>query len=290
MPRAVPNRDGYVPVWNKQMSAKPGTRGRKTFAFWTLIVLLFILAFGNLILTVTILGVLRLGYTMQSVELIPLEDTIKFYGDIDLDNLYKRDGRIEGFLEQPVQINSEKSPILINLAGKSGRPTNKVRVDENGTTFRGFLSFDVKSDKETIFSLTDPIFQTLNGARHLKSTVIETNRIRSHLNDDLHIKADDVNLKGAEGTRITGKEVIWSADQDIYLKSINGSVRMDSHNGIYMDMSRISIAQPKTNSYFTTQFKVCVCMPQGKLFRIPIANRNDPVMCDHFSNSHNPCI
>lgn len=36
-------------------------KGRKTFAFWTLVVLLFVLAIGNLILTFTILAVLRLG-------------------------------------------------------------------------------------------------------------------------------------------------------------------------------------------------------------------------------------
>lgn len=37
------------------------SKGRKTFAFWTLVCLLFILAIGNLILTFTILAVLRLG-------------------------------------------------------------------------------------------------------------------------------------------------------------------------------------------------------------------------------------
>lgn len=49
---------GYMPVEN----VKPGMRGRKTFAFWTLLVLLFILVIGNLILTVTIIGVLKLGH------------------------------------------------------------------------------------------------------------------------------------------------------------------------------------------------------------------------------------
>lgn len=39
-------------------------RSRKTFAFWTLVCLLFILAIGNLMLTFTILAVLRLGQGM----------------------------------------------------------------------------------------------------------------------------------------------------------------------------------------------------------------------------------
>lgn len=48
---------GYMPVENM----KPEIRGRKTFAFWTLLVLLFLLVLGNLALTITIIGVLKLG-------------------------------------------------------------------------------------------------------------------------------------------------------------------------------------------------------------------------------------
>lgn len=48
---------GYMPVDN----IKPEMRGRKTFAFWTLLILLFLLVIGNLALTITIIGVLKLG-------------------------------------------------------------------------------------------------------------------------------------------------------------------------------------------------------------------------------------
>lgn len=37
-------------------------KGRKTFAFWTLVCLLFVLTVGNLILAFTILAILRLGH------------------------------------------------------------------------------------------------------------------------------------------------------------------------------------------------------------------------------------
>lgn len=42
-------------------------KGRKTFAFWTLVCLLFVLAIGNLVLTFTILAVLRLGHGKRLV-------------------------------------------------------------------------------------------------------------------------------------------------------------------------------------------------------------------------------
>lgn len=48
---------GYMAV----DTAKPEMRGRKTFAFWTLLVLLFLLVIGNFALTITIIRVLKLG-------------------------------------------------------------------------------------------------------------------------------------------------------------------------------------------------------------------------------------
>lgn len=47
--------------------AEPMT-GRHTFLFWTIVWLIFVLTVGNLILTLTIIGVLRLGRGMQYME------------------------------------------------------------------------------------------------------------------------------------------------------------------------------------------------------------------------------
>lgn len=42
--------------------------GRNTFAFWTIVWLIFVLAVGNLCLTLTIFGVLRIGKGMDFLE------------------------------------------------------------------------------------------------------------------------------------------------------------------------------------------------------------------------------
>lgn len=78
--------------------------GRNTFAFWTIVIIIFILAVGNLILTMTIIGVLRLGKGMEHLELVPEADTIKFFGITDLDRICKKDGILEGFSDVPVTI------------------------------------------------------------------------------------------------------------------------------------------------------------------------------------------
>lgn len=90
------------------------------------------------------------------------------------------------------------------------------------------------------------------------------------------------------------KELFWSADQDIYLKSINGSVVLSGKEGVFIDVRYLPIAvtMNKTDKYSqgTGQFKVCVCMPQGKLFRIAVPT-GQKVTCSHvnMTGDLNPC-
>lgn len=75
-----------------------------TFAFWVIVCIIFVMTIGNLILTMTIIGVLRLGRGMEFMEMVPEAETIKFFGVTDFDRLYKKDGVIEGFADVPMNI------------------------------------------------------------------------------------------------------------------------------------------------------------------------------------------
>ncbi|XP_055602993.1 uncharacterized protein LOC129751478 [Uranotaenia lowii] len=86
---------------------------KNSFAFWIVIVLLFSLALGNLCLTLTITGILKIYKGMDNIELIQGEDVVKFFGNIDFDRLYKVDGRLEGFHEEPVEITGEDEDVLL---------------------------------------------------------------------------------------------------------------------------------------------------------------------------------
>lgn len=286
---------GYVPV-HEQYLHKTGLRGRKTIAFWTLVGLIFILAVGNLVLTVTILGVLRLGQGMQSMELISEQSAVKFYGNADLGYLYKRDGRIESFANAPMKINSQNGAILLNLTLRSGRPVNKLTLTKNGTSFTSFENFEVRTKaNKIVFSTTMPHLNDIKRARNMYTRMAEVNRIVSPLDEMLKVESKNVNLKGAEGTLMESREIIWSADQDIYLKSINGSLVLSGKEGTFINIKRIPVVEPAQNSnnYVSSQFKVCVCMPQGKLFRIPVpSSPNARVYCNHInmSDKNNPCM
>ncbi|XP_022900023.1 beta-sarcoglycan [Onthophagus taurus] len=280
---------GYVPV-HEQYLHKTGIRGRKTFAFWTLIALIFILAVGNLVLTSIILGVLRLGQGMESLELVPLESSIKFYGDTDLGYVNKRDGKIEGFSDVPIEIIGDNGSILVTLnLNPNSRASKKLEMKENLTGFYSINNFEVKNrEGKVVFSTDFPQINIVKPIKNLKTEYVQTNRVSSSVDKKLEVEGRSVSLKGSEGTHMEGKEFIWKADQDIYLKSINGNIVLDAAEGIRLDMKKIPIAM-KREGVTTNQYKVCVCNSTGKLFRIP-DDQKSKIFCDHFESKHNPCL
>lgn len=278
---------GYVPV-HEQYLTKTGLRGRKTLAFWTLVVLLFVLAVGNLILTMVILGVLRMGRGMQSLEHISEDAAIKFYGNTDLGDIYKRDGKLESYADVPMEITSQGGSIRLNLSVNE-RSSNKVTLEQYGTYLRGFEALDVHSTKgDTLFSTTSPLLNSLRNAQNLESRIVETSRIVSSLNSALKLESRNITLKGAEGTLIDGREVIWNAGEDIYLKSINGSLVLSGTDGIFLNFAQLDGSHVRHGG--SSQYKLCVCMPQGKLFRVRVQN-NTKTYCHEVRSSQggNPC-
>lgn len=231
---------------------------------------IFILAVGNLILTFVILGVLRLGQGMESLELISEDNLIKFFGSTDLDVLYKRDGHLEGFSDVPVEVIGDESPVYFRLDnGAEIAPSIAVGID------RSFIqadSFNIRHPASgmMVFSTDYPNFGLPRGVDTLNVQITQTKRIASPIDGNLSLKSESiVKLKGSEGTRLEGKEVVWSADQDIFLKSVNKSIILSGSEGVYIDVKRIPVAvSPAENQ--KAQYKICVCMPSGRLFRVPV--------------------
>lgn len=91
-------------IYDNKSTNNPAPPGMNTFAFWLIVSIIFIMTIGNLILTMTIIGVLRLGKGMEFMEMVPEAETVKFFGVTDFDRLYKKDGIIEGFADVPMNI------------------------------------------------------------------------------------------------------------------------------------------------------------------------------------------
>lgn len=270
--------------------------GRNTFAFWTIVSIIFILTVGNLILTITIIGVLRLGKGMEYLELVPEADSVKFYGETDLDRIYKKDGIIEGFADMPVTVTVENSYAQISLMKPNGHIHTKMLMTKNGTSFHGVNQFDLKDGTtgDTIFTTHKPHYTLQSGMENLNAKSISSSRITSPIDIPLSVNntRGKILFRGTEGVTLTGKEIFWSADQNIYLKAHNGSIIINGHDGVFLDIKNIPIVGEYGIKLENKQYKICVCMPQGKLFRIPVAPSSHAVkgVCSHFNVKYDPCM
>jgi beta-sarcoglycan len=83
--------------------------------FWGLIILLFVLVIGNFVLTLTIISFFKIGMGMESIKLVPELKAIKFYGIVDFNRVYKKDGIIESFRDEPTTIECENSELVCSF-------------------------------------------------------------------------------------------------------------------------------------------------------------------------------
>lgn len=187
----------------------------------------------------------------------------------------------------------------IQTSVKSGGPHERIKakmnVLPNGTSFTQVEYFEVKDPEtgENYFSTYYPNFGLPSGVERIVVRLAETHRIVSPVNESLSVKSEkDISLHGVEGTRIEGKDIVMMANGNVTLKSINGSVILEGQNGITVDVTNIPIATAVPNLKSAAQYKVCACMPQGKLFRIPVESTNRFPNCARISRTleNDPCL
>jgi len=177
-----------------------------------------------------------------------------------------------------MEISGDEAGVHVDVKSR-GRvhethPHSKLSVLPNGTSMSQVESFEVKDPRTgTIYFTTDfPNFGLPNGVKTIDVRIAEAHRITSPVNESLEISSEtEISLHGAEGVRMESKDIVWSADRDIFLKSVNGSVVLDAKDGVSIDVKDIPVAPmflPSPTSH--EQYKVCVCMPQGKLFKVPV--------------------
>ncbi|KAG8229269.1 hypothetical protein J437_LFUL009629, partial [Ladona fulva] len=245
---------GYVPVHEPSLG-RTGVRGRKTVVLWALVLLLFALAAANLCLTLTVLGVLRVGHGMEAIEFLSELGILKFRGVADLDRVTKRDGRIQGFAGSPVEISGDGGSVLIDL-GTSISP--RISLDEEGISMNGLESLDVfvhdgfrgqglpglisSHSPPAVFSTRFPNFGLPRGVSRLDVLSVTAKRLSAPVNDSLFLRSSSrVRLRGSEGAVLDGRELAWSADQDILLRSVNGSILLNGSEGVALDVRSVPL-------------------------------------------------
>uniref|UniRef100_A0A1I8PF88 Beta-sarcoglycan n=1 Tax=Stomoxys calcitrans TaxID=35570 RepID=A0A1I8PF88_STOCA len=287
----------YYDVPQYDTKRKAVVEGRNTFAFWSIVIILLVLTIGNLLLTLSIIGVLHLGKGIYGMELIP-DDIVKFYGETDLDRIFSKNiGQFEGFVDDPFKIEGENAPVYVRLHHRNSHSANRLIVDNNGIQFRGVNNFELKDPTtgETIFTTHRPHYTIPNGANVLISKANSASRIVSPGDKYLDISSLDnrISVRGSEGIVADSADVHVKAELNILINSTQGATYLEGGStGIFLDMSKIPIVNTQLGLRTgNVQYKICVCMPQGIVFRIEIPQEHNgsKVSCAHFNPKHDPC-
>lgn len=277
---------------------KPVKQGRNTFAFWTVVIILLVLTVGNLLLTLTIIGVLHMGKGIHGMELIPEEGVVKFYGETDLDRVFSKNvGRLEGFVNEPVTFTGEGAPVYVRMHHRNSQSVNRMVIDKTGVQFRGINSFELKdpANGETVFTTHRPHYNIPQGAEKLLSKTNSASRIVSPTDKTLTISSADnrIFIKGSEGIHVDSSNIYMQVENNIQINSTQGGIYLEGGSeGIYLDINKIPIVNSEMGlRTASVQYKLCVCLPQGIIFRIaiPRVHNSSKVSCAHFSGKHDPC-
>lgn len=198
-------------------------------------------------------------------------------------------------------IPGERSDVFINMIrATNGHLHNKLLMSKNGTHFGGINEFEVKnpSTNEVIFTTHKPTYNLPSGGNNLVAKAISASAIKSAINEDLvlntthHKKVTNkISIRGSEGVKMNGEEIILEAES-IFLTAHNGTIYMSSERGIHLDIKRIPIIQERSGLKMEEkQYKICVCMPEGRLFRVSLPQKNIiRDVCSYANMKYDPCI
>ncbi|CAG5862299.1 unnamed protein product [Menidia menidia] len=259
---------GYVPIEEERLH-KTGLRGRKGNMAVCIIVLLFLLALINLIITLVIWTVIRIGPNGC--------DSMEFHDSGLLRFKQKADMGIVHPLHKST-VGGRKDQDLVIVGNNNPQGTSKLSVEKDKTSVVSDvgISFTDPRTQNTFFS-TD--FE--NHEFHLPKGV-KVLSITSSPTSDLNIKGDSkAIIRGNEGVNIMGRTVEFKMGGDIMLRAENSIVL----NGSVM-FNATRIPNAAGGEYFNDsqeRYKLCIC-EDGTLFRVLVKFPN--MGCQ---TSDNPC-
>lgn len=168
----------------------------------------------------------------------------------------------------------------------------------NGTEFKTNQITIIDPDTDLpIFSTTKFKYNLDKSTRNLEASVVHAAEVVSPVDRKLQLQAQNIFVRGIEGTSIDGKEILISAESGLFLKSSNGSIKMMSQNGIYIDIDRIPVAREEKDIHGKSDllYKLCICLPKGNIYRVSLSSAHasdfKTDLCRHFNRSvFDPCL
>lgn len=203
-------------------------------------------------------------------------------------------GVCEGFGDKPIELIGDDGGINIQVASPQHSMTwSNFQILKNGTSVSQVHSFQVKDPRSgsTIFSTDFPSFSLPRGVDRIELDATQTHRIAAPKRSDLTLtSAKSIFLHGAEGASMDSKDLALDAHSDILLRSKNGDIVIDAKDSI--NFPQLPVAAPAfPSNQLRDQYKVCVCMPDGKVFLVPVGKAHARINCAKASRSmdSDPC-
>ncbi|XP_072294960.1 beta-sarcoglycan [Eucyclogobius newberryi] len=271
---------GYIPIEEERLH-KTGLRGRKGNMAVCIIVLLFLLALINLIITLVIWTVIRIGPNgCDSIEFHE-SGLLRFKQKADMGVVHPlHKSTIGGRKDKDLVIVGNNNPVVFQQG------TTKLSVEKDKTSVISDvgISFTDPRSQNTYFStdFENHEFNLPKGVKVLSVKKASTERITSSASSDLNIKGDGkAIIRGNEGVNIMGRTVEFK---------MGGSIELRAENSIVLNGSVMFNATRIPNSagdvYFDEgleRYKLCMCA-DGTLFRVQVKFPN--MGCQ---TSDNPC-
>ncbi|KAJ8277114.1 hypothetical protein GJAV_G00071620 [Gymnothorax javanicus] len=214
---------GYVPIEEERLH-KTGLRGRKGNMAVCIIILLFLLALINLIITLVIWSVIRIGPNgCDSMEFHP-SGLLRFKQKADMGVVHPlHKSTVGGRKNEDLVITGNNNPVVFQQG------STKVSVEKEKTSISSDVgvSFTDPRTQNTFFStdFENHEFQLPKGVKVLNVRKASTERITSNASSDLTIKSEGkAVVRGNEGVFIMGKTVEFKMGGDIELRAENSIV------------------------------------------------------------------
>ncbi|KAJ7410473.1 hypothetical protein WISP_108267 [Willisornis vidua] len=214
---------GYIPIDEDRLH-KTGLRGRKGNLAICVIVVLFILAVINLIITLVIWAVIRIGPNGCDSMEFHESGLLRFKQVSDMGvihPLYK--STVGGRRNEDLVITGNNQPIVFQQG------TTKLSVEKDKTSITSDIGMEFVDPRtqNTLFSTDYETheFHLPNGVKILNVQKASTERITSNATSDLNIKVDGrAIVRGNEGVFITGKTIEFRMGGNMELKAENSII------------------------------------------------------------------
>uniref|UniRef100_A0A1A7YNC6 Beta-sarcoglycan n=1 Tax=Iconisemion striatum TaxID=60296 RepID=A0A1A7YNC6_9TELE len=271
---------GYVPIEEERLH-KTGLRGRKGNMAVCIIILLFLLALINLIITLVIWTVIRIGPSGCDSMEFHESGLLRFKQKADMGIVHPlHKSTVGGRKDQDLVIVGNNNPVVF----QQGTTKLSVEKDKTSVVSDVGISFTDPRTQTTFFStdFENHEFNLPKGVKVLSVKKASTERITSSAASDLNIKGDSkAVIRGNEGVNIMGRTVEFKMGGDIELRAENSIVL----NGSVM-FNTTRIPNSAGDVFFKEgpkRYKLCMC-EDGTLFRVLVTLPN--MGCQ---TSDNPC-